>query len=1229
MAGEEGYTRRDPDQHSGYTRRNTDNESGYTRRDENNHAGYTRRDSAGGGVAPTGQNNYDDKGGYTRRLSPGAHRSRKSLKDDEESAGGGPGRLAGVAANGIGSLLNKESNTPDTPFSYKGSDGKAKMGGARGFLNKHKKKVIAGSLAGIGVLPLLALLIFLMGALKIPHFVENVAAWRFAKLTRQYRASVQNVIGEKNAIDSLDDAARAKATARYGRFQAFDKVNRLRPNKVLQSLHSSDRIQYNYKKTLTGRQKLVSITLAPGEDARTKITVKVPSGKFDRILHPFRTVDQYKTISSALDSAMKAHDPKIPLLTRTLATRAVLKKAGASLKGMTASKYLGKDTQSADLKKLYNDMVTNAQKYNALAKQLNDLMTQYDEVYKADQAFYKNEWTPAYQKWLKAHSAWTIAYGKYSKIANPTVDDMKALTGVGDDMFNASNEFDAARAKSAEFKTKLEALRGDMDNIRGQMKTLYNERIAIQEDVGKNGGTLSDRDAKIALEQEVYEQAHRNGGIAGITNDNTKQIADDANEEMDKAMQDKESVGELVDKGQDVPDSVNRAIEKGLNPGNLKAVADKVVGFANPIYDIAVPVCMAYDGSKITLEDVDAKHDSMVSEASFTLATADQQKGGTNFTTTMAGAMNWKLGNVQDSNAIRRVSGKPVNTLDSVGSQRTDLGTYGEYTIFDVFHLGMLNGAADSMCPTLTNFWVGVGVGVANLAIMAVASFFTGGAAGAAEVTATKAAEEAAEEALTQAVKRVITTATKKAIKSFASGGRFAKEYAKSTVKYGAAAAAATFLATMIVNAKAGLNSSGAEKDVAFDDNVDQGTELLSSDMGKGNFYARPLSNAEIAQSHVADRAEMAYNLKQQSSYERYLAMDNPNSLVARIAITTGSLLDRSMFASLLNSMATLFNPVGLSSKLFSDLNAKTTIAAADENTEDYGNVQWAYSVGELNLMKQDSYASPSENELRLDESGKEADITAKYDKCFQNSMGTLLTSGDIKRNEQGDITGGDCAPSNLGPNNPEFGDLVFRWRLKKNYANTTDTLLGIQDPSANAANSAPTGSTDIPSGTAQQLAQQILNNGNIDFQVKPAQENAFEKIAATGHATQCGAPAINPKILGVILAAAKSYKIVIGVLTDGHDCNGGNHPKGQAIDINGVNALDGSDGTGRFITESNYKSSAILKKFYGDMGNILAQAGGGGMGQIQCFSSKPALNNNVTYFDDTCNHLHVDVGSR
>jgi hypothetical protein len=372
----------------------------------------------------------------------------------------------------------------------------------------------------------------------------------------------------------------------------------------------------------------------------------------------------------------------------------------------------------------------------------------------------------------------------------------------------------------------------------------------------------------------------------------------------------------------------------------------------------------------------------------------------------------------------------------------------------------------------------------------------------------------------------------------------------------------------------------------------------------------------------------MAYNNEHLSTFDRYLAFENPNSLVSRMAITTGSLLDRSMFASLLNSVATLFNPVGLSSKVFAGLNADTTLAAGNVNTEDYGNVVWAYSQEEQRMMTtDDSYSSPSENSYRLDQSGKKDEIEEKYAKCYTSSIGTLLDTKDIVRDEDGDVLNqGDCSPQALGPHNPDYGDLVFRWRLDHNYSNTTDTLLGIQDPSQ-FSNTTLGSLGNIPTGTAQQLAQQILNNGNISFQL-PEEEKAMQIIASTGKATECGAPAISPKLLGVILAIASKYKIVIGVLTDGHDCNGGQHPAGKAVDINGVNSLNGSDGTGRFITQDNYNSSQILKQFYTDMGNLLGQAGGGGMGQFPCFaaSNRPTKNDNVQYFPDTCNHLHVDV---
>jgi hypothetical protein len=171
----------------------------------------------------------------------------------------------------------------------------------------------------------------------------------------------------------------------------------------------------------------------------------------------------------------------------------------------------------------------------------------------------------------------------------------------------------------------------------------------------------------------------------------------------------------------------------------------------------------------------------------------------------------------------------------------------------------------------------------------------------------------------------------------------------------------------------------------------------------------------------------------------------------------------------------------------------------------------------------------------------------------------------------------------------------------------------------------------DIPTGTTQELAQKILDNNNISFQIMPEQENAMKYIRDTGHARQCGAPNVSPTLLGVILALAEKYKIVIGVVVDDHGCDGGFHPKGMAVDLNGVNPLVGSGGTGDHIRWTSSEIN-ILKSFYNDAGQTLKSAGGGGLGQVNCFANfsiKPTTASGVSYFDDTCNHLHMDVGKR
>lgn len=1191
--------------------------------------------------ADAGQRIRDAANPVHRQHDGGGGLSAKQLKNKEEGSSG-PSKGASLAAGGLTGLAgaeNKGNGGGDSPFSYVNNG--ARFAGARNFLQKHKKKVIAASFAGIGILPMLALLLFLLGALKIPHFVENVAAWRFAKLTRQYRQSMNNVMGEKNALDSLTDEDKLKAKAKYGRFATFDKVNRLRPNRVLQSLHASDRIQYNYKTTLTGRQKLVSIVLAP-DDARNKIEVKVPSGKFDKLIHPFQTLDRYKTIADALDSAMKAHDPKIPMLTRTLATRLVLQKAGASLKGMAAAKYLGKNDQAAQLAEIYKELQENTKKINDVISKIDTLTKQYDEIYKQKQEFYKNEWSPRYSEWLASSRQWHSVQAQLS-ITNPPTDELLQRSH---DAFiraaDAEQAFNEAQGITKDFQDKLRGLSTELNDLRSKFVTLNSERTGLTDRYNQAGGTLSDRDAKIQIEQEAFEKAHRDGGIAGLSSDNMREVAQEADDAEKAAVADKEQLGDMVDKGQDIPDSVNQAVEKSLNPNNLKSVIDTAVKFINPIYDIAVPVCMAYDGSKITSEAVDAHHDATISEAAYVLSTGDQQKNGNAFNSAAANAMNWKLGDVQQSNAIRRVSGKPVNTLDGIGGQRTALGTYGEYTIFNVFHLPFLNEPADKLCPKLTNFWVGLGIGVVNLGVQAVLAIFSGGSVTAGEEAAIQGAREGVEKALTAVVKDFVKTATKKTIKAFGNGGRFAKQFAKDTAKYGAAAAAATFLATLIVHNAAGSLDSGLERGVAFADNVDNGANQLSSEMDRANYYGRPMNNSEVANSNEQDKQEISYYNEHQPAFERYLAISNPNSLASRMIITTGSLLNRSTFASMLNGMANLFNPVGLSSKLFASVNAQAALAATPQDQADYGNVQWGYSNAELKLMQQADYASPSENAYILDQSGKEADIENDYAQCYTLSIGQLLEQHKIKRDESGNVLDdGDCSPKNLGPSNPTYGDLVFRWRLKHNYENTTDTLLNVQDPSKFTNSTDNLGNVGgIPSGTAQELAQQILNDkAHFSFQL-PSERTAMEHIAKTGHAVNCGGPATSPKLLGALLAMGKKYKIVIGVLTDGHECSHGSyhtyHSDGMAADLNGISNLDGSVSTGNRISGngSNTKyalpanQEALVKQFYEDMGKTLAAAGGGGIGQKQCFvRGDPAHDPKVGYFPDTCNHLHVDVG--
>ena len=171
-----------------------------------------------------------------------------------------------------------------------------------------------------------------------------------------------------------------------------------------------------------------------------------------------------------------------------------------------------------------------------------------------------------------------------------------------------------------------------------------------------------------------------------------------------------------------------------------------------------------------------------------------------------------------------------------------------------------------------------------------------------------------------------------------------------------------------------------------------------------------------------------------------------------------------------------------------------------------------------------------------------------------------------------------------------------------------------------------------VPTGTSQELAKQILASGNISFQT--AQERTdFQDVANTGGQTGCGSfQQVSPTLLGVILALSQKYKIVLGVFIDGHACGGtSDHPKGLAVDINGVNPLSGGGGTGTMLSYGDY-ATPIVNKFYTDIATLLSENGGGKINQYQCFAdygaTPPNISNlpnvNTGWLTDSCDHLHM-----
>jgi hypothetical protein len=117
---------------------------------------------------------------------------------------------------------------------------------------------------------------------------------------------------------------------------------------------------------------------------------------------------------------------------------------------------------------------------------------------------------------------------------------------------------------------------------------------------------------------------------------------------------------------------------------------------------------------------------------------------------------------------------------------------------------------------------------------------------------------------------------------------------------------------------------------------------------------------------------------------------------------------------------------------------------------------------------------------------------------------------------------------------------------------------------SSTADVSSGSSASPTPSGTLQQLAKQVLANGNVVYPLDAVSPNGSTKAVLQTVAAGKAAPVtctdgtaqgvtsadLNPYILQMILELAQTGKVGVNALTDKCHTTGSNHYKGLAVDF-------------------------------------------------------------------------------
>ena len=503
-----------------------------------------------------------------------------------------------------------------------------------------------------------------------------------------------------------------------------------------------------------------------------------------------------------------------------------------------------------------------------------------------------------------------------------------------------------------------------------------------------------------------------------------------------------------------IPPATENAVIASAEESTTQEVADDLANAGSPGVGALFKLCFAYLASKFDPSSAKAQGNEVMREFFLLMAVAGQQKkGGTQSSglTAALGAMNWKLGDFSKSNPMRPAGS--VNTTNDLPTQGTATGILSKATIFDVIFpesvASVLNPVANTVCGSLTNAKSQL-LGASILFI----TKFVGGLGDVAEAAGGATLGAAAKASLAKAASSIAQKLTsKQGILDLAkTGGNFTKTAAKDGVQ----TAIATLIFQYAVLAHAGALHSGLATGQSFANDADNGANLFAQNTMQQVNYGRPLTDTEITEREADNAKSVALDNSSRSFGDRYFALSNADSLLSHILLSVSSKTDRTTPGTYVATFARLFNPLHVVSNVFNTFNRKAAAAATVSSTGNfYGNLQIGLSDQEYALMQQAPYGDV-ENDYTLEHDSRTAEVALKYDKCFTESVEDLIASGDIQRkrdNSGGVIDSGFlCSPQNLGPNNPQYGDLVWRYRLQHMLDNTKQTLLDLQQVPSGAS---------------------------------------------------------------------------------------------------------------------------------------------------------------------------------